>query len=90
LIDLKKYTMTIYIDNKSLIQWISSFRDQTRVARWNLRPDKDIVLAAYKVLQHLLVTIEHVRGHQDQRNKETTLPFSAVLNIAADEEATWQ
>jgi hypothetical protein len=89
-IDLQKYTVKIYLDNKSLIQRMSSFREQIRVARWNLRPDEDIVLAAYKALQHLPVTLEHVRSHQDQRNKETTLPFAAILNIAADEEATRQ
>jgi hypothetical protein len=89
-IDMERHPVTIYIDNKSLIQRISSFRDQTRVPRWNLRPDEDIALAAYEVLQNMPVKLEHVQSHQDRRDKTTTLTLAAQLNITADEEATRQ
>jgi hypothetical protein len=89
-LDPAKCRWTIYIDNKSLIQRIRSFEEHTPVSRWNLRPDEDIARTAYEMLSHIPATLEHIKSHQDQNNKGKTLPFKAVLNIAADTEATRQ
>jgi hypothetical protein len=88
--DLEELRCTIYIDNKSLIQRMESFRAKTNIPRWNLRPDEDICKAAAELLRQLPVKIQHIKSHQDKNQSLENLPFEALLNTMADKEASRQ
>jgi ribonuclease HI len=89
-IKMEQHHWVIYIDSKSLIQRMDSFRTRTNIPRWNLRPDEDICKVAYELLRQLPIQIQHIKSHQDQKQLINELPFGAVLNMMADKEATRQ
>jgi hypothetical protein len=86
----EQHRWTIYIDNKSLIQRMDSFRTRTNIPRWNLRPDEDICKLAAHLLRKLPVRLQHIKSHQDKHRHIDELSFEAVLNTMADKEATKQ
>jgi hypothetical protein len=86
----EQHQWTIYIDNKSLIQRLNSFRTRTNIPRWNLRPDEDICKVAAHLLRKLPACLKHIKSHQDKNQHIDKLPFEAVLNTMADKEATMQ
>jgi ribonuclease HI len=89
-IQQNQHSWVIYIDSKSLIQRMESYRTRTNIPRWNLRPDEDICKVALDLLRKLQIQIQHIKSHQDQKTSIDKLPFEAVLNTMADKEATRQ
>jgi hypothetical protein len=62
----------------------------TQTAKWNLRPDADILNLAFKLLQDVPANYTHIKGHQDKVKSDKPLSFRAQMNIMADELATRQ
>jgi hypothetical protein len=89
-IQKENHRWTLYIDSKSLIQRLDSFRTKTNIPRWNLRPDEDICRVAAEIIQKLPLRIQHIKSHQDKKQKMEELPLEVVLNTMADREATRQ
>jgi hypothetical protein len=63
---------------------------ETQTAKWNLRPDADILNLAFKLLQDIPANYTHIKGHQDKVKSDKPLSFWAQMNIMADELATQQ
>ena len=54
-----------------------------------LTPEWDVVIGIYHLLREFgQLTLEHVRGHQDQKIPYRQLPLLAQLNVDADAKAT--
>jgi hypothetical protein len=81
---------TIYLDNKAMIQRIEGYISNIKIPRWNLRADEDITNVAYSLLTKIPAQLTHVKSHQDNNKDQQLLPYSAQLNIMADEQATHQ
>jgi hypothetical protein len=86
--NMEQHTWKIYIDNKSLIQRMESYKNSTRHSKWNLRPDADITNMAHVLLQQFPAKIFHVKSHQDDKKDLHELSFAAQLNVLADAQAT--
>jgi hypothetical protein len=86
-----QHTWKIYIDNKSLIQRMASYKNSsTHHSKWHLRPDADITNTAHSLLQPFPAEIIHVKSHQDDQTDFDKLSFAAQLNVLADAQATRQ
>jgi hypothetical protein len=89
-ITTEQHQWMIYIDNKSLIQQLNSFRTRTNIPCWNLHPDKDICKLAAHLPCKLPVRLQHIKSHKGKNSHIDELPFEALLNTMADKEATMQ
>jgi hypothetical protein len=92
---LKKFAITpeshswkVYIDNKSLIQRMTTYDEHLPIARWNLRPDEDISRFAWETWKEVPHKLIHIKSHQDVNTERDKLTFPALLNVIADEQAT--
>jgi hypothetical protein len=88
-INKQNHEWIFYLDNQSMIQRISSYSHLT-VSKWNLRPDEDITKLAFLMLQPIPHQLIHVKSHQDASKDFSELPFPAIINIMADQQATRQ
>ena len=79
-------------DNKGLVTTITTlqsypkvFPNTTMEAEWDCIAQ---ILQSYHKLGMLSPTIDHIKGHQDEREPYETLPLLAQLNCDADAFAT--
>ena len=90
----EKKKITIYCDNKSLIQRIRWHKKRTTVTPKNTSaPDYDLEISITNTIDELakhniIIKEQHVKGHQDKHTQYHQLPREAQLNIEADIEAT--
>jgi hypothetical protein len=89
-IDKQKHTLKFYINNKAMIQRMSSYQWREKSSKWNLRPDADITNFADEHLRRFPASLIHVKSHQDEHKETKDLPFDAQLNVLADAQATLQ
>jgi hypothetical protein len=89
-IDPNDHIWEFIIDNISLIREMEYLQTETQTAKWNLRPDADILNLAFKLLQDVPANYTHIKGHQDKVKSDKPLSFRAQMNIMADELATRQ
>jgi hypothetical protein len=83
--------ITIWCGNLSVVQTINSIITRVRPVFPNdtLRPSWDIIQATCRTFQaHPLLSLQHVKGHQDRTTTFWNLPNEAQLNIQADKLAT--
>jgi hypothetical protein len=88
-IDTNNHEWFFYLDNQSMIQRLSGY-SSISAPKWNLRPDEDITKMASTVMKPIPHQLIHVKSHQDTTKNPDDLPFPAVLNIMADQQATRQ
>jgi hypothetical protein len=88
-INSKEHQWFFFLDNKSMIQRLSGY-SQLETPKWNLRPDEDITKLAHLILKPIPYQLIHVKSHQDSNKDISDLPFPAVINIMADQQATRQ
>jgi hypothetical protein len=87
-IKIENHLWKIYIDNKSLIQRMETYKAHAQIARWNLRPDEDISWLAWEIWKDMPHQLIHIKSHQDANTERDKLSFPAILNVIADEQAT--
>jgi hypothetical protein len=88
-INVHEHEWIFYLDNKSMIQRLTGYA-QLSTPKWNLRPDEDITRMAFHILNPIPHTLIHVKSHQDSAKDTLELPFPAILNVMADQQATRQ
>jgi hypothetical protein len=88
-INTRNHEWFFYLDNQSMIQRLSGYKGVSP-SKWNLRPDEDITKMASLVITPIPHHFIHVKSHQDTSKNPEDLPFPAVLNIMADQQATRQ
>jgi hypothetical protein len=88
-INVHKHELIFYLDNKSMIQRLTGYA-QLSTPKWNLRPNEDITRMAFHILNPIPHTLIHVKSHQDSAKDTLELPFLAILNVMADQQATRQ
>ena len=82
---------SLWCDNLAVVNTVNKLTNRQRPTFPNetLRPSWDILQAVCKhFTNHPDLTLQHVKGHQDQKASLQDLPFPAKLNIAADKLAT--
>jgi hypothetical protein len=80
----------IYMDNKTLIQNLERYRNETELPKWNLQPDADIVKYAHKLLKNIPANFNHVKSHQNSGKRFQELSLPVQLNTMADQLAKEQ
>jgi hypothetical protein len=88
-INAEEHKWTFYLDNKSMIQRLVGY-SQFMTPKMNLRPDEDITKIAFLILNSIPHELVHVKSHQDAKKELHELPFPAIINIMADQQATRQ
>jgi hypothetical protein len=76
-------------DNKSVVNKIISRTELRRTVNQHCHPDVDIEMQVIHEISQLeakscIISIQHVRGHQDTKNQKTFLSMEEQLNITAD------
>jgi hypothetical protein len=81
---------TFLCDNKGLLHRMNAFQKRiTDSPKFYTEPDQDIIMeieAKQRLLEAKQIDAQHVKGHQDNSNKE--LSMEARMNIRADKLAT--
>eukprot|EP00957_Ditylum_brightwellii_P185958 14157276-Ditylum_brightwellii.AAC.1 len=86
-----KCDINIYIDNEGILERLKDQLTYTHDYPFNtLEPDWDVVAQIAETLKQYndLITITHVKSHQDDNMPFDELTMPARLNIAADSLAT--
>jgi hypothetical protein len=80
----------IYLDNKTLIQNLERYQNETELSKWNLQPDADMVKYAHKLLKNIPANFTHVKSHQNSGKSFQELSLPVQMNTLADQLATEQ
>jgi hypothetical protein len=75
----------MYLDNKTLINNLERYQNETELPKWNLNPDADMVKYAHKNLRVVPVNFCHVKSHQNSSKTFGELPLPVQMNIIADQ-----
>jgi hypothetical protein len=81
--------INVYCDNKSVVNKISSQQELQRTVNQHCHPDVHIEMQVFHEVSLLetniaIVTIRHVKGHQDTKKLKRSLMIEEHLNIEAD------
>lgn len=86
-------TIYAYCDNLALVKVIQQIIDGVHFPRMYLKPESDIILQIRSEIialrsLNISISLDHVKGHQDDCTSYYSLPRPAQLNIDADKYAT--
>jgi hypothetical protein len=88
--DCSRHKWFFLLDNTTVIHQMEQLNSTTRTAKWQLKPEADILEIAAERLTKIPANYVHVKSHQDRKQKTGRLSYDAQLNCLADELATQQ
>ena len=83
----------LYSDNLGLVMWVADLLKNVSYPRMYIRPEADVLVQIEHEIKvarrlNLQLTVEHVKGHQDDILPYNELSRPAQLNVKADSSAT--